>query len=246
MTISKKILITGASSGVGSSLVTHLRERFHVIAIARRLEKMTEMFGGDPRVECHRVDIGCRQELERFMANLMLQHGSIPYLINNAGILVRESMEELRVEDIEQSLAVNAIAPHIILNALLPTMRSQSFGRVINLTSGAPFNCFPGFAAYSASKGALNALTVTAAKENANLDIKINLMSPGPVRSEMSPEAPMEPDACHPTADYLLSLPRDGATGRFFWLGRELPFSPDFDGVQWLAGTASDRFPLVI
>lgn len=143
-------------------------------------------------------------------------------------------------------MAVNAVAPHMILNALLPGMRRHGFGRVINLTSGAPFNCFPGFAAYSASKGALNALTITAAKENGDLDIKINLMSPGPVKSEMAPDAPMLPEACHPTADYLLSLPRDGASGRFFWLGRELPVSPDFDGVQWLAGTASDKFPLVI
>lgn len=246
MTIPQVVLITGTSSGVGFSLVNHLRERFHVIAVARRVEKMTEMFGSDPRVECHRVDVGCWQELEGFLARLVAQHGTIPYLINNAGVLTRRPLAELGVEDIERSMAVNAIAPHVILNVLLPAMRSLGFGRVINLTSGAPFNCFPGFAAYSASKGALNALTITAAKENADMDIKINLMSPGPVRSEMAPDAPMPPEACHPTVDYLLSLPSDGATGRFFWLGRELPFSPDFDGVQWLAGTASDRFPLVI
>ena len=246
MTIQQTVLITGASSGVGFSLVNHLRTRFHVIAIARRLEEMTKVFGSDPMVECSRVDVGSRQELEEFLARLLEQHGSIPYLINNAGIMTRRPLAELGVDDLERSMAVNAIAPYIILNALLPGMRNIGFGRVINLTSGAPFNCFPGFAAYSASKGALNALTVTAAKENADIDIKINLMSPGPVRSEMAPDAPMLPEACHSTVDYLLSLPRNGSTGRFFWLGRELPISPDFEGVQWLAGTASDRFPVVI
>lgn len=246
MTIAKTILITGASSGVGSSLVDHLRERFHVIAIARRLDRMIDSFGNDPRVECHQVDVGCRGELEDFLDDLVARHKAVPYLINNAGMMVRKPSSELDAADLERSLAVNAVAPHVILKALLPGMRAQGFGRVINLTSGAPFNCFPGFAAYSASKGALNALTITAAKENADLDIKINLMSPGPVRSEMAPEAPMPPEACHPTVDYLLSLPSNGASGKFFWLGRELPLSPDFEGVQWLAGTASDKFPLVI
>jgi NAD(P)-dependent dehydrogenase (short-subunit alcohol dehydrogenase family) len=246
MTVPQVILITGASSGVGHSLVSHLCERFHVIAVARRHEKMTEAFSNDPRVECHRVDVGSRAELEGFLGDLLKRHEAIPYLINNAGILLRSPLAELGVEDLERSMAVNAVAPYIILNALLPGMRRQGFGRVINLTSGAPFNCFPGFAAYSASKGALNALTITAAKENVDKDIKINLMSPGPVKSEMALDAPMQPSACHPTVDHLLSLPSDGATGRFFWLGRELPLSPDFDGVQWLAGTASDRFPLVI
>ena len=245
MTIPKTILITGASSGVGKSLVDHLRERFLVIAIARRLDQMNYAFGGDPRVECHQVDVGCRSELEVFLKNLLLRHGPVPYLINNAGTMVRMPSSELHVAEIERSLAVNAVAPHFILQTLLPGMRAQGFGRVINLTSGAPFNCFPGFGAYSASKGALNALTVTAAKENADLDIKINLMSPGPVRSEMAPDALMHPEACHPTVDYLLSLPSNGATGKFYWLGRELPLFPDFDGVQWLAGTASEKFTLV-
>lgn len=246
MIVRKVILITGASSGVGCSLVGHLRDRFHVIAIARRLDRMRVNFSNDPRVECHQIDVGCREETEDFLANLVARYEVIPYLINNAGTMVRGTVVDLDAVDLERSFAVNAIAPYVILKALLPAMRAHGFGRVINLTSGAPFNCFPGFAAYSASKAALNALTVTAAKENADMDIKINLMSPGPVRSEMAPDAPMAPAACHPTVDHLLSLPVDGASGRFFWLGRELPLSPDLDGVQWLDGTASSKFPLVL
>jgi NAD(P)-dependent dehydrogenase (short-subunit alcohol dehydrogenase family) len=246
MTVPQVVLVTGASSGVGCSLVKHLRERFHVIAIARRIDKMTDMFGDDPRVECHRVDVESQTDLDAFLTKILKRHPVIPYLINNAGILTQKPIRDLTPDDIVRSIAINAIAPNTILKTLLPGMRERGFGRVINLTSGAPFNCFPGFGAYSASKGALNALTITAAKENEAVNIKINLMSPGPVQSEMAPDAPMQPEACHPTVDYLLSLPQDGDTGKFFWLGRQLPLFPDFEGVQWLAGTASDKFPLVI
>jgi short-subunit dehydrogenase len=243
--VDKTILITGASSGVGASLVGHLCKNFHVIAISRRIDRMRYLFGDNPRVECHQVDLSRKEEIEVFLGSLLARYDCIPYLVNNAGVMVRKSLPELSIEEFEYSLAVNAVAPLLVLNAFLPRMRAYGFGRVINLTSGAPFNCFPGFAAYSASKGALNSLTITAAKENIEFDIKINLMSPGPVRSEMAPDAPMLPESCLPTIDFLLSLPSDGPSGSFFWLGRELPVSPDFDGVQWLAGTASDKFPRI-
>jgi NAD(P)-dependent dehydrogenase (short-subunit alcohol dehydrogenase family) len=121
-------------------------------------------------------------------------------------------------------------------------MKRHNFGRIINVTSGAPLNCFPGYGAYSASKGALNAFTVTTALECASYNIRINLMSPGPVRTNMAPDAPMEPSVSHPTADYLLSLDQNGPTGRFFWLGYEIPLFPELEGIEWLEGRADARY----
>ena len=129
-----------------------------------------------------------------------------------------------------------------ILKRFLPKMKENNFGRVIHLTSGAPLNCFPGYSAYSASKGALNAFTVTAAKECVDYNIKINLMSPGPVRTEMAPEAPMDVSACHPTVEYLFNLKEDGPTGKFFWLGYEIPLFPNLEGIRWLEGKADERY----
>jgi 3-oxoacyl-[acyl-carrier protein] reductase len=87
---------------------------------------------------------------------------------------------------------------------------------------------------------------VTAAREYADHDIKINLMSPGPVRSQMAPDAPMDPSVCHPTVDYLLGLDQGGPTGRFFWLGYEIPLFPDLEGIHWLEGRADPRFRSVL
>ena len=56
----------------------------------------------------------------------------------------------------------------------------------------------------------------------------------------------MEPSACHPTVDYLLGLDAQGPTGRFFWLGHEIPLFPDLEGIEWLAGKASPKFKRVL
>jgi NAD(P)-dependent dehydrogenase (short-subunit alcohol dehydrogenase family) len=130
----------------------------------------------------------------------------------------------------------------MIMRRLLPAMKERGFGRIINMTSGAPLNCFPGYSAYSASKGALNAFTVTAARECSDLNIKINLMSPGPVKTKMAPNGPLDPSVCHPTVEYLLSVGENGPTGRFFWLGYEIPLFPSLDGIEWLEGRADERY----
>lgn len=242
----KVILITGASSGVGLSIARYLSGEYRVIAVARRMDRLRKEFADNFHVEAYRMDLSNKSEVVQGIGDIVERYGFIPYLINNAGINMKASVSDLDAGQVMQSLQVNAISPLIILKKLLPAMKSHNFGRVINITSGAPLNCFPEYGAYSASKGALNALTITAAKECSDLNIKINLMSPGPVRSEMAPNAPMDPSACHPTVDYLLGLDEDGPTGRFFWLGYEIPLFPNLEGIRWLEGKADGSFKKVL
>jgi len=242
MTPDAVVLITGASSGAGLSLAHHLAGRFHVLAAARRIDRLREEFGRDSHVSVFEIDLAEPASVVAALDELQARHESIPYLINNAGVMVRSSLEKMDEAVLSRSLQVNALSPALIMRRLLPGMKALGFGRVINMTSGAPLNCFPEFGAYSASKGALNALTVTAARECADVDIKINLMSPGPVKSEMAPDGPLDPSVCHPTADYLLSADERVPTGRFFWMGYEIPLFPDLSGVEWLEGRADERY----
>ena len=242
----RTVLITGASSGVGHALTHHLASDYRVIAVARRIDRLREAFGTYANVECVELDLSDSGQLREFTQGLPQRYGYIPYLINNAGVNIRVEVSELTHEQLSRSVAVNAVAPLALMQALLPQMQKENFGRIVNVTSGAPLNCFAQFGAYSASKAALNALSVTAAREYQDYNIKINLMSPGPVQSEMAPQAPMSPDVAFPTVEYLLSLPPDGPTGRFFWLGYEIPLFPDLDGIEWLEGRASSRFRKVL
>jgi 3-oxoacyl-[acyl-carrier protein] reductase len=242
----KILLITGASSGVGLSLARYLSGRYEIVAVARRLEAMQEALGSRPHVTIRQTDLGQPAEVEQLVDWLKSKFGHVPYVINNAGVNIRGAIDALNPDQVIRSMMVNALAPLAILRALLPAMKSNNFGRAINVTSGAPLNCFPEFGAYSASKGALNALTVTCAKECAAFNIRINLMSPGPVRTEMAPNASMDPSVCHPTVDYLLDLDEEGPTGRFFWLGYEIPLFPKLEGVDWMGGKADARFKRVV
>jgi NAD(P)-dependent dehydrogenase (short-subunit alcohol dehydrogenase family) len=239
-------VVTGASSGVGLVVARHLARRMRVAVLARREDRLREAFDGLDNVSIHPCDVADLPALATVLRTIDRAHGPIDTLINNAGIMLKRPLAELSAADIERSFAINMLAPMQAMQSVLPAMRESNFGRIVNVTSGAAFNCFANFSAYSVSKAALNALTITAAREHADSNIKINLMSPGPVRSEMAPDAPMAPEVCLPTADYLIDLPADGATGRFFWLGRELPAVPDLSGVQWLEGQAPERFPVVL
>lgn len=240
------VLITGVSSGVGLSLTDYLAHRYHVIAVARKEEAVRDAFEDNVNVTTVRIDLSDPDELKNGMDAILARYPYIPYVINNAGVNISASIETLTTNDVETSLQVNCLTPLYIMQKTLPAMKAQNFGRVINVTSGAPLNCFPGYGAYNASKGALNAFTVTAAREYADFNIKINLMSPGPVRSNMAPHAPMEPSVCHPTVNYLLTIDEMGPTGRFFWLGYEIPLFPDLEGIQWLEGKADERLRRVL
>ena len=239
-------MITGVTSGVGLSLAEFLSVKYHVIAVARKKQILENAFMDNENVTTYCIDLSNQEELKNGMESIMNDFPYIPHIINNAGVNKSGRLESIDLEQVMISFQVNCLAPAFILKKTLPAMREHNYGRVINVTSGAPLNCFPGYGAYSASKGALNAITVTIAKEYADFNIKINLMSPGPVRSNMSPDAPMDPSACHSTAEYLLDLDEKGPTGRFFWLGYEIPLFPNLEGIQWLEGKADDRFRRVL
>jgi NAD(P)-dependent dehydrogenase (short-subunit alcohol dehydrogenase family) len=240
------MLITGASSGVGLSLAHHFADRYSVIVAARREDRLHAEFDDLPNVAIYGMDLADPSGSMATLEQILEDRGHIPYLVSNAGVNIAGTLEELGGDQILRSLQINAITPAMIMRRLLPGMRERDFGRIIAMTSGAPLNCFPGYGAYSASKAALNALVVTTAREHADRNIRVNLMSPGPVKSEMAPDGPLDASVCHPTADHLLSLDEEGPTGRFFWLGYEIPLFPDLDGIEWLEGRADERYAKVL
>ena len=235
-----KLLLTGVSSGVGAFLMKELSKTYFLIGCSRSATKISLNNKLKEHVDLYDVDLREVSQVSVFAKDIVKKYGPIPYLVNNAGVLVKREMDKLTVEDIGQSCAVNAISPFLLSQALLKNMAKNNFGRIVNLTSGAPFNCFKEFGAYSSSKAMLNALTITFANELKDKNIKINLMSPGPVKTKMAPNATMHVRECMPTLNHLLELDENGPSGRFFWLGKELPCLPNLEGVNWLKGTASE------
>jgi NAD(P)-dependent dehydrogenase (short-subunit alcohol dehydrogenase family) len=139
-------------------------------------------------------------------------------LVNNAGVLEDGNLLEVSDEKFQFSLRVNFLAPFDLIRLAAPGMIKRRYGRIVNVSSG--WGSFAeglsGPAAYSVSKAALNALTLSLSK-NLPHDVKVNSMCPGWVRTRMGGEgASRSPEEGADTAIWLATLPENGPNGGYF------------------------------
>ena len=111
-------------------------------------------------------------------------------------------------------------------------LKKQNYGRIINISSGGSINCAKNYSAYSASKAALNTLAKSLKNETENLNIKINTLSPGPIKTKMFPKNKLSPNLCLPTLKYLIHLKKSGPSGNFFWFKRKINVIPKLK-INW-------------
>jgi len=181
----KNALVTGGSRGIGRAVCEKLAGMgFHVLinyhtnqAEAEKTLELIREKGGQG--ELIQFDVSKQEEVEAALGAWQSGHeGSyIHVLVNNAGIRKDALVMWMKNEEWNDVINTNLNSFLFVTRTVIKDMLINKFGRIINVTSGAPLNCFPEYGAYSASKATLNALTVTAAKECAELNIKINLMS---------------------------------------------------------------------
>ncbi len=162
----KNVLITGASSGIGESAALQIGAAGGtVLLVARTLEKLedvaaeVERLGGGAHV--HPCDLSDSDDVDRMAREVLDQHGRVDVLINNAGKSIRRSVNRSydRFHDYQRTMALNYFAPVKLILELLPVMRERSSGHIINIsTMGLQVNT-PRFAAYLASKAALDAFS---------------------------------------------------------------------------------------
>jgi short-subunit dehydrogenase len=238
----KKILITGVSSGLGEAIVNSLSKEFYIIGVARRMNMMKKKFNKISNVELHKLDIANIKRLNFFLKKIKNKHKDISYIINNAGFLNKRLVKKINNKDFDYSFRLNTLSPLLIMKEFLEVMKNKNFGRIINITSGAAYNCGSGFSLYSASKASLNVFSITAAKEYEKYNIKINLLSPGPIKTEMMPRAKLAPNIAINSIRFLLNKDKNLFTGKFVWMNRLLPTSPNLEGINWLKAKASNKY----
>lgn len=238
----KKILITGVSSGLGEVIVNSLSKEFYIIGVARRINVMKKKFNKINNIELHKLDIANIERLNLFLKKIKNKHSNISYIINNAGFLNKRLIKKINNKDFDYSFRLNTLSPLLIMKEFLEIMKKKNFGRIINITSGAAYNCSSGFSLYSASKASLNVFSITAAKEYKKYNIKINLLSPGPIKTEMMPSAKLAPNIAMNGIRFLLNKDKNLFTGKFVWMNRLLPTSPNFEGINWLKAKASNKY----
>ena len=161
----QKIIISGASSGLGYELSKKLSKNYYIICFARKLNILKKKFSTNKNIEFYKVDLSNLKHLEKFLKKITKKHPDIAVLINNAAQMYIKEIDKINTNKLIEIYNVNALSPIIMMKYFLSIMKKNNFGRIVNITSGAPLNCFRGFSLYTSTKGSLNLATITASRE---------------------------------------------------------------------------------
>lgn len=187
--------ITGASSGFGRALAEAVIGRGErAVVAARRREALAELAALDPsRVLACPLDVTDCGARKAAVAEALAKFGRIDVFANIAGRGSLGAVEEFSPEQLRSQMDVNFFAAAEMTRAVLPAMRSQKAGYILNLTSIGGLISIGGFGAYCASKFALEAWSEALADEVAALGIKVTLVEPGNFRTEFAGDINMRP-----------------------------------------------------
>ncbi|WP_346883299.1 SDR family oxidoreductase [uncultured Algibacter sp.] len=173
--MSKVILITGGSSGIGKSIGEFLTEKgFTVYGTSRRPEQYTAS-----KFPIIGLDVGRVDTIKKAVQTILEKENRLDVLVNNAGAGITGPIEEIPEEEIKHNFETNFFGPINVIKAVLPQMRKQQSGLIINVTSIAGYMGLPYRGVYSASKGALELLTEAFRMEIKAFNVKMTNVAPG-------------------------------------------------------------------
>ncbi|MEH7235910.1 SDR family NAD(P)-dependent oxidoreductase [Bacillus sp. JJ1562] len=217
----KVVMITGASKGLGKALTLAFAKEGAILAICARTEdslikvkQEAESLGAT--VLAVTADVSKSRDVERFVALTEEVFGKIDILINNASMLGPSPMPLLLdypEEDFMEVLKVNALSPFLVTRRVVVGMLQRNQGSIINVTSEAGHIGYAGWGAYGISKFAVEGLTETWADELSETGVRVNMVDPGEMDTEMHQLAV-------PDCDYPLAKPED-VVGTFLYLASD-------------------------
>ncbi|MFE3168198.1 SDR family oxidoreductase [Streptomyces sp. NPDC059224] len=186
---SKTVLITGASSGIGEATARRLAGLGHRVLLgARRTDRLAALAGelraAGGSVTHRELDVTRLDSVRAFAAAGVEEYGGIDVLINNAGVMPLSPVEDLRIAEWEQMIDVNLRGVLHGIAAVLPQMRRQAGGHIVNVSSVSGHRVDPTAAVYSATKFAVAAVSEGLRQESR--DIRVTVVSPGFTRSELT------------------------------------------------------------
>ena len=189
-------IVTGGGTGIGRSVALALgAQGCKVVVCGRRPDRLEQTVqtiaaaGGQGLAL--KVDVSNEDEIERLVQTTLENFGKIDILINNAGIADKGlEMHEIELQDWDRVMATNLRGAMMMMRAVLPWMRRQQSGHIINISSESGLEHYTRDSVYGTSKHAFNALAEYAQRENQELGIRINTICPGMVVTEMTATTP--------------------------------------------------------
>ena len=163
------ILITGASSGIGAATARLVAEQGGLpILTARRADRLEALAQELPGALAVQADVRNPEQVRQLVETTLEHHGRVDVLVNNAGQGLHLPLEQVSLGDLVAITELNFYAPLIAMQAVIPVMRSQGTGAIVNISSGTSRMVLPGVGAYAATKSALNMMSLVAREELAS------------------------------------------------------------------------------
>ncbi|ANU14449.1 3-oxoacyl-[acyl-carrier protein] reductase [Planococcus halocryophilus Or1] len=182
------ILVTGANRGQGKAIAENLALLGAVVGIGARnydeAKRVAEMIG--ERAFPVQLDVTKESEWQLAVETLVNKFGKLDVLVNNAGALTRKSFRETTLDDFQQLINVNQLGVFLGMQAVLPQMEKQRKGSIVNNISISAFSPIAKSAAYAATKASVVAMSKVAAIELGSLGIRVNMVHPGGIETDMA------------------------------------------------------------
>jgi short-subunit dehydrogenase len=183
----RTVIVTGASSGIGASTARLLHAAgAHPVLAARRADRLAALsseLGGALAVP---TDVTDPAAVRSLVAATLDRHQRVDGLVNNAGASLGGALDQVDPLEFERILRLNVISVLTVTQAVLPVMRSQGFGRIVNVSSGSTRRTAVGLGAYAASKTAVNMLSAVMTEELAADGIAVSLLLPSMTATEFA------------------------------------------------------------
>lgn len=212
----KVAIVTGASRGIGAAIARELSRRgWGLVLAARSAEELEALAGGLPAAVAVPTDITRAEDVRLLVETAVSRMGRIDALINNAGLTQVAPFEQTSEEAFDRLMAVNVKGPFLCMQAVLPVMRAQGAGDIVNVLSVAAKRVFPEWSVYCATKFALDGMGKALTEELKGSGIRLGAIYPGatdsPLWDMVGPDIPrggmMRPEAVAEAVAFMLEQP---------------------------------------
>jgi meso-butanediol dehydrogenase/(S,S)-butanediol dehydrogenase/diacetyl reductase len=184
----KIALVTGGGTGIGGAISRELINQGADVVVAQRSECTIE------NVTHISVDLSDSDQCGKLVERVIADYRRLDVLVNNAGVMLESTVEEMSLEDWNKTISVNLTAPFLLTKYALPWLK-KSGGNIVNIGSIEGIGSNPGHSAYSASKAGLHGLTRAIAVDHGNHGVRCNAVAPGWIDTDLN-------------RDFVASMPR--------------------------------------
>jgi len=195
----KNVLVTGGSRGIGKACVelflksgANVAFTFH--SAKEEAEKIVSDYSGSSKLKYYKVDLSDSNDIEKVIGSVLNDFGQIDVIVNNAGIWKEAAIDQMTLEEWNEMMNINLTSTFLITKLVVPGMKKNNYGRIINIASTAGQRGEAFHSHYAASKGGMISLTKSLASELGKFNITVNCVAPGWVITDMTTDSLADSD----------------------------------------------------